>query len=87
MKTQGSVACMVKPKFRKFRHSSEPPLLLVVPFRIKDVLSLFRELESNDCLRIDCLQILKEILIQSEKSNLLEKVIKMSSSDDLFLKL
>ena len=86
-KLEYSVACMVKPKFRKFRHSIEPPQLLVVPFRIKDVRSLFRELESNDCLGIDCLQIFKEILIQTEKSDLLEKVIEMSSSDDLFLKI
>ena len=46
----------------------------MVPFRIKDVRSLFKELESNDCLGIDCLKILKEILIQTEKSDLLEKV-------------
>ena len=73
-KKEGSVACMVKPKFRKFRRRIEPPQLLVVPFRIKDVRSLFKQLESNDCLGIDCLKILKEILIQTEKSDLLEKV-------------
>lgn len=62
LKLKCSVACMVKPTFRKFRHSIEPPLLLVVPFRIRDVRSMFRELESNECLGIDCLKILKEIL-------------------------
>ena len=41
---------------------------------IHDVRSLFRELESNGCLGIDCLTILKEILIQTEKSDLLEEV-------------
>ena len=41
---------------------------------IHDVRSLFRELERNGSLGIDCLEILKEILIQMEKSDLLEKV-------------
>ena len=41
---------------------------------IHDVRSLFRELERNGYLGIDCLEILKEILIQTEKSDLLEKV-------------
>ena len=41
---------------------------------IHDVRSLFRELERNGYLGIDCLEILKEILIQMEKSDLLEKV-------------
>ena len=41
---------------------------------IHDVWSLFRELESNDCLGIDRLEVLKEILIQTEKNDLLEKV-------------
>ena len=41
---------------------------------IHDVRSLFRELGSNGCLGIDCLTILKEILIQTEKSDLLEVV-------------
>ena len=41
---------------------------------IHDVRSLFRELESNGCLQSDRLTILKEILIQTEKSDLLEEV-------------
>ena len=42
--------------------------------KIHDVRSLFRELESNGCLRSDRLTILNEILIQTEKSDLLEEV-------------
>ena len=41
---------------------------------VQDVRSLFKELESNDWLGIDCLDILKEILTQTEKSDLLKKV-------------
>ena len=42
---------------------------------IHDVRSLFRELERNGSLGINCQkEILKEILIQTEKSDLLEKV-------------
>ena len=41
---------------------------------IHDVRSLFRELESNDCLGIDCLEIVKEILTRTEKSDLLKEV-------------
>ena len=41
---------------------------------IHDVRSLFRELESNGCLGIDCLTTLKEILIQMEKIDLLKRV-------------
>ncbi|XP_073249751.1 uncharacterized protein [Porites lutea] len=41
---------------------------------IHDVRSLFRELESNGCLGIDCLTTLKEILIQTEKIDLLKRV-------------
>ena len=42
--------------------------------RIHDVRSLFRELESNDCLVIDRLEIVKEILTQTEKTDLLKEV-------------
>ena len=41
---------------------------------IHDVRSLFKELESNDCLGIDDLAIVKEILTQTEKSDLLKEV-------------
>ena len=41
---------------------------------IYDVRSLFKELESNDCLGIDCLEIVKEILTQTEKTDLLKEV-------------
>ena len=41
---------------------------------IHDVRSLFKELESNDCLGIDCLEIVKEILTQTEKTDLLKEV-------------
>ena len=41
---------------------------------VQDARSLFKELESNDWLGIDCLDILKEILTQTEKSDLLKKV-------------
>ena len=41
---------------------------------VQDVRSLFKELESNDWLGIDCLDILKEILTQTEKSDLLKEV-------------
>ena len=40
---------------------------------VQDVRSLFKELESNDWLGIDCLDILKEILTQTEKSDLLKE--------------
>ena len=41
---------------------------------IHDVRSLLKELESNDCLGIDCLEIVKEILTQTEKTDLLKEV-------------
>ena len=41
---------------------------------IHDVRSLFKELESKNCLGIDCLEIVKEILTQTEKNDLLKKV-------------
>ena len=41
---------------------------------IHDVRSLFKELESNDCLGIDCFEIVKEILTQTEKTDLLKEV-------------
>ena len=41
---------------------------------VQDVRSLFKELESNDWLGIDCLDTLKEILTQMEKSDLLKEV-------------
>ena len=41
---------------------------------VQDVRSLFKELESNDWLGIDCLDILKEILTHTEKSDLLKEV-------------
>ena len=41
---------------------------------IHDVRSLFKELESKDCLGIDCLEIVKEILTQTEKTDLLKEV-------------
>ena len=41
---------------------------------IHDVRSLFKELESKDCLGIDCLEIVKEILTHTEKTDLLKKV-------------
>ena len=41
---------------------------------IHDVRSLFRELNRNGSLGIDCYKILKQILIQTEKCDLLEKV-------------
>ena len=37
VKTEGSLAGIIKRKFRKFRHSIEPPKLLVVPFTIKEM--------------------------------------------------
>ena len=37
VKTEGSLARIIKRKFRKFRHSIEPPKLLVVPFTIKEM--------------------------------------------------
>ena len=43
---------------------------------IHDVRSLFKELESNDCLGIDRLEIVQEILTQTEKTNLLKEVEK-----------
>lgn len=41
---------------------------------IRDVRSLFQELKNNSCLEINRLDILKEILRQTDKRNLLEKV-------------
>ena len=41
---------------------------------ILNVRSLFTELESNDCLGIDCLDTLKEILNQTHENNLLKEV-------------
>ena len=41
---------------------------------IHDVRSLFKELESKDCRGIDRLEIVKEILTQTEKTDLLKKV-------------
>ena len=41
---------------------------------IPDVRSLFKELENNNCLGIDRLGILKDILAQTEKSDLLSAV-------------
>ena len=41
---------------------------------IPDVRSLFKELENNNCLGIDHLGILKDILAQTEKSDLLTAV-------------
>ena len=41
---------------------------------IHDVRSLFKELESKDCLGIDLLKIVKEILTQTEKTELLKEV-------------
>lgn len=41
---------------------------------IRDVRSLFQELKNNSCLEINRLDILKEILIQTDKRDLLEKV-------------
>ena len=42
--------------------------------KVQGVRSLFKELESNDWLGIDSLDILKEILTQTEKSDLLKEV-------------
>ena len=41
---------------------------------IHDVRSLFKELESKGCLGIDCLEIVKEILTQTENTDLLKEV-------------
>ena len=41
---------------------------------IRDVRSLFQELKNNSCLEINRLDILKEILSQTDKRDLLEKV-------------
>ena len=41
---------------------------------IHDVRSLFKELESKDCRGIDGLEIVKKILTQTEKTNLLKEV-------------
>ena len=41
---------------------------------IHDVRSLFEELKNNNCLRVNHLSILKAILTQTEKRDLLEKV-------------
>ena len=45
--------------------------------RIHDVRSLFKELERKDCLVIDRLEIVKEILTQTEKTDLLKEVEKL----------
>ena len=41
---------------------------------IQDVRSLFKELENNECLGIDCLGLLKEILTKTEQGDLLKDV-------------
>ena len=41
---------------------------------IEDVRSLFKELENQDILGIDCLDILKDILTETEKNDLLQEV-------------
>ena len=41
---------------------------------IQDVRSLFKELENNECLGIDCLGLLKEILTKTEQGDLLRDV-------------
>ena len=41
---------------------------------IRDVQSLFEELKNNSCLEINRFYILKEILIRTDKRDLLEKV-------------
>ena len=41
---------------------------------IQDVRSLFKELENNECLGIDCLGLLKEILTKTEQGYLLRDV-------------
>ena len=41
---------------------------------VRDVRSLFKELESNDWLGIDCLDTVKEILTQTEKNEVLKEV-------------
>ena len=41
---------------------------------VRDVRSLFKELEGNDWLGIDCLDTVKEILTQTEKNELLKEV-------------
>ena len=41
---------------------------------IQDVRSLFKELENNECLGIDCLGLLKEILTKTEQVDLLRDV-------------
>ena len=41
---------------------------------IRDVRSLFKELKNNNCLGINRLDILKEILMQTDKKDLLKKV-------------
>ena len=41
---------------------------------ISDVRSLFKELENNSCLGIDCLGVVQEILTQTEQNDLLKKV-------------
>ena len=44
---------------------------------IQDVRSLFKELEINDSLGIDQLEVLKEILTQKVKTDLLQKVVEL----------
>ena len=41
---------------------------------IQDVRSLFKEQENNECLGIDCLGLLKEILTKTEQGDLLTDV-------------
>ena len=41
---------------------------------IRDVRSLLEELKNNGCLEINCFDILKEMLIRTDKRDLLEKV-------------
>ena len=41
---------------------------------IHDARSLFQELENHNCLGIDCLDILKEILTQTEQNDLLKEL-------------
>ena len=41
---------------------------------VHDARSLFQELENHNCLGIDCLDILKEILTQTEQNGLLKKL-------------
>ena len=54
---------------------------------INDVRSLFKELEINNCLGVDCLGIVKEILTQTDKSDLhkeVEEFEKRRTQEDKF---